>query len=70
MNVITLWIKFIRVSTWDKWCINIQMFSIVGYPRVNLIDSLFHHGEKACELKHMVCDDGCAVDDRTFQEMC
>ena len=40
-------------------CINIMHhfhFSIVGNPRVILIDSLF--GEKACELKPMVCDDG------------
>ena len=32
--------------------------SIVGNPRVILIDSLF---QKACGLKPMVCDDGLEV---------
>ena len=31
-------------------------YIIVGKPWVILIDSLFV-GEKACGLKHMVCDD-------------
>ena len=44
----------------DNVNISIILPRIVGNPRVILIDSLFH-GEKACELKPMVCNDDCHV---------